>query len=75
MSILLDHETWYNEPEIANPEDTQATDPTKFADWQKYYAAQSTARYKLLTLQQCQNCHTRKMQKICAGDKNRHQIN
>ena len=68
MSILLDHETWYNEPEIANPEDTQATDPTKFADWQKYYAAQSTARYKLLTLQQCQIVIPGNAE-ICAGDK------
>ena len=68
MSILLDHETWYNEPEIANPEDTQATDPTKFADWQKYYAAQSTARYRLLTLQQCQIVIPGNAE-ICAGDR------
>ena len=68
MSILLDHETWYNEPEIANPEDAQATDPTKFADWQKYYAAQSTARYRLLSLQQCQIVIPGNAE-ICAGDR------
>ena len=27
MSILLDHESWFNEPTIANPEDPKATDP------------------------------------------------
>ena len=69
MSILLDHETWYNEPEPASPEPTDGgKDPTKFADWQKYYAAQSVARYRLLQLQQCQVVIPGNAE-ICAGDR------
>ena len=68
MSIVLDHETWYNEPGIANPEDEKAENPTKFADWQKYYAAQSTARYRLLQLQQCLIVIPGNAE-ICAGDR------
>jgi len=68
MSMMLDHESWYNEPGIANPEDPNSTDPTKFADWQKYYAAQGTARAELLKNQE----GTIKIPGnplICAGDK------
>ena len=68
MSVLLDHESWYNEPGIANPEDENAKDPTKFADWQKYYAAQGAARSELLRNQEA----TIKIPgnpDICAGDK------
>ena len=69
MQILLDHETWYNEPSPASPEPKDgAKDPTKFADWQKYYAAQSIARYKLLTLQQCAVVIPGNAE-ICAGDR------
>ena len=69
MSILLDHETWYNEPEPASPEPKDgAKDPTKFADWQKYYAAQGTARYRLLSLQQCEIVIPGNAE-ICAGDR------
>ena len=50
MSALLDHETWYNEPGIANPEDKEAQNPNKFADWQKYYMAQGIARNRLLKI-------------------------
>ena len=68
MTMLLDHEAWYNDPGIANPEDSNATDPTKFADWQKYYAAQGAARTELLKNQE----GTIKIPGnpfICAGDK------
>ena len=68
MSALLDHETWYNEPGIANPEDKEAQNPNKFADWQKYYAAQGAARTELLKNQEA----TIKIPGnplICAGDK------
>jgi len=69
MSVMLDHETWFNEPNIAsiNPKDG-ATKPTEFADWQKYYAAQSLARYQLLKNQQCTIVIPGNAQ-ICAGDK------
>ena len=53
LSVLLDHETWFNESGIANPEDEQAKDPTPYADWQKYYTVQAIARYQLLQNQRC----------------------
>ena len=68
MSMMLDHESWYNEPGIANPEDPSATDPTKFADWQKYYASQGIARAQLLKNQEC-NLNIPGNPEICAGDK------
>ena len=68
MSMVLDHESWYNEPGIANPEDEQAQDPSKFADWQKYYAAQSTARAELLKNQEA-TLAIPGNPLICAGDK------
>jgi len=68
MSIVLDHETWYNDPGIANPEDEKAENPSAFSDRQKFYAAQSTARYRLLALQQCQIVVPGNAL-ICAGDR------
>lgn len=69
MSILLDHETWYNSPEIASPEPRDgSSSPTKFADWQKYYATQSIARYELLKNQICTIVIPGNPD-ICAGDK------
>ena len=68
MSMVLDHESWYNEPGIANPEDKKAKDPTKFADWQKYYAAQGAARSELLKNQQG-TLQLPGNPDICAGDK------
>ena len=38
MSILLDHESWQNDSEIASPDQGDGSEtPTPFADWQKYY--------------------------------------
>ena len=68
MSILLDHEAWFNEPTIADPEDPKATDPNKFADWQKYYATQGIARAELLTNQEL-TIDIPGNPEICAGDK------
>ena len=54
MSVILDHESWYNEATPASPDPKDGSQsPTKFADWQKYYSAQSTARAELLKNQQC----------------------
>lgn len=53
MSALLDHEAWFNDPQVADP-DQEAENPNKFADWVKYYAAQSVARYDLLTNQEAE---------------------
>ncbi len=69
MSIMLDHETWYNDPNIASIETKDgANKPTEFADWQKFYAAQSLARYQLLKNQQCSIVIPGNAE-ICAGDK------
>ena len=68
MTMLLDHEAWYNEPGIANPEDNKATDPNKFADWQKYYASQGAARAELLK-NQVGVIEIPGNPLICAGDK------
>ena len=68
MTMILDHESWFNEPGIANPEDPNATDPNKFADWQKYYMAQGVARAELLKNQEAKvNIPGNPL--ICAGDK------
>ena len=68
MSVLLDHESWYNKPGIANPDDPKATDPNKFADWQKYYASQGVARAELLYNQEL-TLDIPGNPEICAGDK------
>ena len=69
MSVFLDHETWYNEEKPASPDPKDgATSPTKFADWQKFYAAQSIARYELLKNQNCTVVIPGNAE-ICAGDK------
>ena len=69
MSIYLDHETWSNDWEPASPEKKDGSEkPTEFADWQKYYMAQSIARYKLLANQKLSIVIPGNAQ-ICAGDK------
>ena len=69
MSMMLDHETWFNEPNIASIDEKDgAQKPTEFADWQKFYAAQSLARYQLLKNQQCTIVIPGNAE-ICAGDK------
>jgi len=69
MSMFLDHETWYNEASPASPDPKDgATSPTKFADWQKFYATQSIARYELLKNQVCTIVIPGNPD-ICAGDK------
>ena len=68
MSAILDHETWFDDPKIGNPDDPKADNPTEYADWIKYYSAQSVARYDLLQNQEA----TMKIPVnplICAGDK------
>ena len=48
MSAILDHEAWYNDPDIADPDSAATDNPSEYADWIKYYAAQTTARFDLL---------------------------
>ncbi|MAD24929.1 MAG: hypothetical protein CMO44_12240 [Verrucomicrobiales bacterium] len=69
MSIFMDHETWHNEPGVASPEQKDGAEkPTKFADWQKYYMAQSISRYKLLANQKLSVVIPGNAE-ICAGDR------
>lgn len=50
MSVLLDHETWFNGKEIASPEERDGANgkTTGFPDFQKYYISQSISRYNSL---------------------------
>ena len=66
--MILDHESWYNGAGIGNPDDAKATDPNKFADWQKYYMAQGIARAELLKNQEAK-VDIPGNPLICAGDK------
>lgn len=53
MSALLDHEAWFNDPQVADP-NQNTENPNKYADWVKYYASQSIARYDLLKNQEAE---------------------
>ena len=46
MSVLMDHETWFDGVEVASPEDKDGgkKNTTEFPDWQKYVVAESIAR-------------------------------
>ena len=69
ISSFVDHETFYNEGDIASPEDQDGSkNPTKYADWVKYFAAQSNTRYELMKQQQC-TVVIPGNSLICAGDK------
>ena len=67
MTMILDHETWFNEPGVASPYEN-ASNPSVFADWHKHFAAQSVARKELLNNQQC-TVEIPGNNEICAGDK------
>ena len=69
MSMVIDHETWYNEPGPASPEPEDGSkNPSSYADRQKYHAAQAEARFKMLTNQQAVIVIPGNAE-ICAGDK------
>ena len=68
MSAVLDPETWIDAADVSDPDDEGVEKPTEYADWTKYYAAQSVARYDLLKNQE----GTLKIPPnplICSGDK------
>ena len=68
MSAILDPETWVDTADVSDPDVKDVEKPTEYADWTKYYAAQSVARYDLLRNQE----GTLKIPcnpLICAGDK------
>tara|TARA_B100001250_G_scaffold20530_1_gene17429 strand:+ start:1671 stop:3122 length:1452 start_codon:yes stop_codon:yes gene_type:complete len=56
MSVVLDHETWYSGEEPGSPEkkDGGKKDSAEFPDWQKWFTAQSIARFNTFNNQQLQ---------------------
>ena len=55
MSMILDHETWYDGEDAASPEKRDGENGgTQFPDYQKYYMAQSISRLNSLTNQKVQ---------------------
>ena len=69
ISSLLDHESWYNDAEIASYEqEDESEKPSEFCDFHKHFAAQSLMRYELLKHQQATIVIPGNSQ-ICAGDK------
>ena len=50
MSVLLDHETWFDGEETASPEERDGANgkTTGYPDFQKYYISQSISRYHSL---------------------------
>ena len=69
ITSFVDHETFFNEGTVASPEEIDGSkNPTKYADWVKYFAAQSNTRYELMKQQQC-TVVIPGNSLICAGDK------
>jgi len=69
MSMLLDHETWYNEITPASPYPKDgSTSPSLYAERHLEYAAQSITRYETLS-NQTATIVVPGNSKICAGDK------
>jgi hypothetical protein len=55
MSMILDHETWYDGEDVASPEEKDGGNgATQFPDYQKFYMAQSISRLNSLTNQKVQ---------------------
>jgi hypothetical protein len=55
MSMVLDHETWYDGEDAASPEKRDGENgATQFPDYQKFYMAQSISRLNSLTNQKVQ---------------------
>ena len=50
MSVILDHETWFDDTVPGSPEeqDGNETNPSPFPDHQKYYISQSITRFNSL---------------------------
>jgi len=67
MSVILDHETWQNNLEPGTPYEA-SKNPSKYADWQKHFMAQSVTRFSTLNNQKSVVVIPGNAQ-ICAGDK------
>lgn len=69
ISTILDHESWYNDPEIASYDEKDGSEsPSEFCDFHKHFAAQSLMRYELLKHQMATIVIPGNSE-ICAGDK------
>lgn len=69
ISALLDHESWYNKPDIASYEEKDgSSSPSKYCDFNKHFAGQSIMRYELLK-NQLATIVIPGNSEICAGDK------
>jgi hypothetical protein len=69
MSMILDHETWYNETTPASPYDKDGSkSPSPYSERHLEYAAQSIVRYDTLS-NQTATIVVPGNSKICAGDK------
>ena len=69
VSTILDHESWYNDPEIASYDEQDGSEsPSEFCDFHKHFSAQSMMRYELLK-HQVATIVIPGNSEICAGDK------
>lgn len=69
ISTILDHESWYNDPEIASYDEQDGSEsPSEFCDFHKHFSAQSMMRYELLK-HQIATIVIPGNSEICAGDK------
>lgn len=69
MSMILDHETWYNETTPASPYDKDGSkSPSPYSERHLEYAAQSIVRYDTLS-NQTATIVVPGNSRICAGDK------
>ena len=69
MSMILDHETWYNEATPASPYDKDGSkSPSPYSERHLEYAAQSIVRYDTLS-NQTATIVVPGNSRICAGDK------
>lgn len=69
MSMILDHEIWYNETTPASPYDKDgSTSPSPYSERHLEYAAQSIVRYDTLS-NQTATIVVPGNSRICAGDK------
>ena len=69
LTFVIDHEKWFNNAGIADPEDpSNPENPSVFADRNKYFVAQTIARKEMMRNQECK-IEIPGDNTICAGDK------
>ena len=69
LTFVIDHEKWFNNAGIADPEDpSNPENPSVFAERNKYFVAQTIARKEMMRNQECK-IEIPGDNTICAGDK------